>query len=203
MKMHAASLEPLALLAMQAAGADGYALYQLGPENTSRVCLCTGGAPIPDQSHDAHPVIHFPLRVEGRELGLLAFLFPAPGVAEEKRALLERMLRALEGVWSLSESQQRLAGLAARISNLQAELADIKIADRARSFLESPLPNAVELIVEHVEGVLQARRLEALLTELACDLEQQLAERKVVSQAKSLLRSTYGLSEEQAHAGSG
>src|SRR5215468_6409180 len=128
MKMHAASLEPLALLAMPT-GADGYALYQLGPKEISRVCLFAGGAPMP-QNNDAHPVIHLPLHVEGREVGLLAFHFPAPGMAEEKRALLERMLRTLEGVWSLSESQQRLAGLAARISNLQAELADIKIADR-------------------------------------------------------------------------
>lgn len=46
--------------------------------------------------------------------------------------------------------------LATRIGRLQAELADLKIADRARGFLAHPEPNATGIVARHVESVLQA-----------------------------------------------
>jgi hypothetical protein len=195
---YAASLGPLALLAMREVGADGYALYANRPDG-SRACLSTGGSSVPDHGEDGRTVVSFPLHVEQREVGQVAWVFGAPVVPDHIRARLEHMAGTLGNVWAFPETPERLLVLTTRISRLRGELADLKIADRARGFLDHPVPNATELITAHVALVAQALRLETLLEEKVQDLETQLGERKLISEAKTLLRSAHGLSEEEAY----
>jgi len=155
---------------------------------------------MPDGLQDGLSEIRFPLRVDDAETGLMAFVFRAGEVSEGSRRVLERVARAIESIWALSSAPLGVVELATRVAQLQHELADLKIADRARGFLEHPEPNAIGILAHHVEGVLQARRLEALLAQLAGELEEQINERKVIAQAKYVLQKAYGLSEEQAYA---
>ena len=55
---------------------------------------------------------------------------------------LERIAGAIEEVWSLSLLPATYARNAARIGELESELADSKIADRARGMLASGTPPA-------------------------------------------------------------
>jgi hypothetical protein len=195
---YAASLGPLALLAMREAGADGYALYSNRPDG-SPVCLSICGSSVPDRDEDGQTVVSFPLQVEQRDVGQIAWVFASPLVPEHIRTRLEHMARTMGNVWGFSETSERLLVLTAHVSRLRGELADLKIADRARGFLDRPVPNATELMAAHVAMVAQAHRLETLLEEKAHEMEMQLRERRLISEAKSLLRNSQGLSEEQAY----
>jgi len=192
------SLGPLALLAMREAGADGYALYRNGHDGGVE-CFSSGGFLLPEQNPDDQLVVRIPLRVVDIQAGVACFLFQGKAIREDQQAVLERAARTIENVWSLSGTSERVLALAIRISRLQAEVADLKIADRTRGFLERAVPNATEIMAEHVAEVSRAHRLEALLEQKVRELEIQLSERRLVSEANSLLRSSYGLSEEQAY----
>jgi len=98
------------------------------------------------------------------------------------------------------------ARLASRIGSLDAQLAAIKIAERAQGLLENgllansaPDPGAVETIARHVETVLQGRQVGGALEELIRDLEDRLDERKLLVRAKALLQRVHGMTEEQAY----
>ena len=196
---HAKSLAPLALLAMQETGADGYVLYRHSLDGGAPVALCSWGMPVPDRSQNGLTVAAFPLRKESVLVATVAFVFRAPAISEGSRSVLERLARTIESVWSLSGTPDTLVQLARRISQLQAELADLKIADRISGFLKNPEPNATEIIARHVEGVVETRRLQTLLEQSARDLEFQISERKLIAEAKALLQRSYGLSEEEAY----
>ncbi len=196
---HAGSLAPLALLAMRETGADGYVLYAHESDGTL-VRLSSCGLPVPVAPEEGLAVARFLLRVQNREVGSLAFVFRAAGVPERAARPLNRLVRTVESIWSLHAAPDRAIDLVTRIARQQAELADLKIADRAQGFLTHPEPGAGEAMALHVECVLRARRFEALLDQFARELEDQIEERKVISRAKSLLQDTHGLTEEEAHA---
>ncbi len=196
---HAGSLAPLAILAMRETGADGYALYAHETDGPP-VRLSSCGLPVPAAPQEGLCVARFPLRIQNREVGLLAFVFRAPEIPEGAARPLNRLTRTLESIWSLYATPDRAIDLVTRITRQQAELADLKIADRAQGFLTHPEPGAGEAMALHVECVLRARRFEALLDQFARDLEDQIEERKLITRAKSLLQSAHGLTEEEAHA---
>jgi hypothetical protein len=185
---------------MRETGAAGYALYRFTPGEQSPVCLSCCGASIPDGAQEGVSVARFRLHTDDAEVGLVAFVFQAPEVSENAHHVLERLARTIESIWSLSGAPDTVVELATRVGQLQHELADLKIAERARGFLAHAEPNASGILARHVEGVLQARRLEALLTGLARELQEQINERKVIAHAKYVLQKAYGLSEEQAYA---
>ena len=192
------SLAPLALLAMRETGAAGYAIHRF--DGNSAICLSSYGLSIAEGREDGLLVAHFSLRVEGTEVGTLSFVFRSLGIPESACGILERLARTIESVWLLSYTPDTLIQLATRIGRLHAELADLKIADRARGFLAHPEPNATGILARHVESVLQARRFEAQFEQLVGELEGQIHERKLISEAKSLLQRSHGSSEEEAYA---
>ncbi|HLI84412.1 MAG TPA: ANTAR domain-containing protein [Bryobacteraceae bacterium] len=196
----ATSLAPLALLAMRETGAAGYGLYAYESGGAVPVRLYGCGLPIPAGPQEGLAVARFGLHVENRKLGFVAFVFRALAVPEEANRTLERLARTLESVWSLFVTPQTVIELAKRISRRQAELADLKVAERAQGFLHHGEPGASEIMATHVECVLRARRLEAFLEQCARDLEGQIEERKVIAQAKNLLQAAHGVSEEEAYA---
>jgi hypothetical protein len=195
----AGSFGPLALLMMRETGAEGYVLYAYEQRSSFPVRLSAYGLDVPPCEHEGLSVARLPLRLQNREVGWLAFVFRAAAIPEDTRRLLERLARMFESIWSLFYDPERVIDLATRISRRQAELADLKIAERALGFLKHPEPGAAETMALHVESVLRTRRFEAILDQFAGDLDDQLEERKIIAEAKNLLQSTQGITEEEAY----
>jgi hypothetical protein len=84
--------------------------------------------------------------------------------------------------------------LAERVTFLEAELADRKIADRIRGLTRVP-----EIVSEHVNRVLESYDLPDQLVQRAEQLEKQLAGRDLLVQAKEILQTSKGFTEEEAY----
>ena len=194
------SLEPLALVALKEAGADGCAIYQLDPAG-QRELKFRWGSPPPDSSDIGHIIASFPLHVGDEITGVLNFVFRGAVISPRAQSLVERVAGAIEEVWKLSLLAATYARNAARIGELESELADSKIADRARGMLASGTPprDAVDTIVRHVESVLRPGPLGTALEQRNEELEQEIAERELTNRAKAVLQRRYGMSEDQAH----
>jgi hypothetical protein len=195
------SVEPLALLALQQAAADGCAVYQLDAETGVRILHFAAGVPVPESGTGAFTVSSFPLRVDETLAAILVLVFRGRTIAPRASATVEQIARAIQDVWRLSLRSGIYARNAARIGALEAELADAKIADRARGLLSAGTApaNAIDTILGHVESVLRPSDLANTLARFERELAQEIAERQVTSQAKAVLQSRYGISEEQAH----
>jgi ANTAR domain len=199
------SLEPLARIAIHNAGAEGCSIYQVDSQTGQRELKFAWGAPVPDTETldiDSRRLDSFPLHVDEKVDGLLTLVFAHNTPSGARRALLERLARSIEAVWRLRLLPDSYARKAARIGELEAELADAKIADRARGMLASVQPmsgDAIEAITRHVESVVRPGQLESVLAELTSEVERQIADRALASRAKILLQTRYGMSEVQAH----
>jgi ANTAR domain len=195
------SLQALAQIAVQDAGADGYAIHQVDPRTGLRELKLAWGAPVPESDVAGFALDSFPLRVDDAVDGILTVVVRGESIAPATRAVLERIARAIEAVWRLTLVPGAYARMAARIGELEAELADAKIADRARGILANAQPprDAVDAIVRHVESVLRPGQLGMVLTQLTAEMEQQIAERALANRAKAVLQNRYGMSEDQAH----
>lgn len=187
------SLHSLALLAAREAGADGFAIYITASGGQREVKLSWGEL--------GPESISFPLDAGEEESCLLAFTFRSQAIFPRVRPVLERLAGVIKDVWRLSLLPAAYARQAARIGELETALAASKIADRARGMLATgtPLPDAVDTIVRHVESVLRPGPLQTVLGQLMKEIEQEIAERELASRAKAILQSRYGMSEEQAH----
>jgi hypothetical protein len=195
------SLHPLALLASREAGADGYAIHQVDPAAGRRETKFAWGAAIPEAGETGVTVTSFPLHAGDEVTGVLTFVFRGAAVSPHARSVLERIAATIEEVWRLSLLPQTHARDAARIGELEAQLADSKIADRACGLLAAGPPprEAIDTIVRHVESVLRPGQLAAVLGQLAEEIEREIAERDLTNRAKAVLQSRYGMSEDQAH----
>jgi len=201
------SVTSLALFAMYAAGADGYGLFEVDKANGALSLRDSNGLEMPlwldpadrgIKSTEGIAVVLFPLYVDAALAGSLAFVFRGSEIPGEKFSILSRLAAIIEAVRALPHTT---AGLAARIGTLDAELAGIKIAERTRGILAGGIPEqqAVEMLATHVKRVLDGRQFGSVLEQLLPDLEDQVASRRVVIRAKSLLESRHGMSEEQAY----
>jgi hypothetical protein len=195
------SLQPLAQIGLQRTGAEGYAIYQLDPKTDARELKFAGGAPVPQARVDGFTVTSFPLHAGDEVTGVLAFVFRGRTVSTAAQSVLERIAGAIEDVWRLSLVPQTYARNAARIGELEARLADSKIADRADGLLAAGQPpaDAIDTIARHVESVLRPGQLATVLGQLTLEIQQEIAERDLANRAKALLQSRYGMSEDQAH----
>jgi len=195
------SLQPIAQIGLQKAGAAGYAIYQLDPRTDTRELKFAGGAPVPEGPKEGFAVTSFPLRAEGEATGILSFVFRGRAVSPGAQSILERIARAVEEIWRLPLATRTYARNAARIGELEADLADSKIADRACGLLaaDQPPPDAIDTIARHVESVLRPGQLATVLGQLIEDVQREIAERDLANRAKALLQSRYGMSEDQAH----
>jgi hypothetical protein len=195
------SLHPLALLAAREAGADGFAIRQIGPTGGRSEVKFGWGVPVPESDQTGLTVRSFPLRAGDEVTGLLTFVFRGPVISTRAQSLLERVAKTIEEVWSLSALPASYAQSAARIAELETELADSKIADRACGLLaHGALPqDSVDTMLRHVASVLRPSQLRTVLGQLTQEIEQEIAERELANRAKAVLQSRYGMSEDQAH----
>lgn len=195
------SLEPLSKLAFHESGADGYALCQIEPRTERRTVKFASGVPVPSKAGEGITIASFPLRADHATTGVLTFVFHADSIDARAYAVLERIARVIENVWRLAVLADLYAQKAARIAALESELADSKIADRARGLLANGelAHDAIDTMVRHVESVLRPSEVENALDRFEAALADQIAERQLTSRAKEVLQSRYGISEEQAH----
>ena len=134
--------------------------------------------------------------------GELSFVFRESPSPVEALPLLKRLSRAVEAMWRLPYLEDAYAFSAARVAELETELANSKIVDRAKGMLEVSAENSelVAIIERHVENVLRSTaHVGNVLERIKKDLEDELLERSLAAQAKSILRATSDMTEEQAH----
>jgi hypothetical protein len=195
------SLQPLALIGLQEAGADGFTIHQIDPTSGRQELKLGLGAPPPEDGETGRTSASFPLNMGDDVNGVLTFVFHGSVISPRAQSLLERVAGTIENVWRLSLLPAAYARSAARIGELETELADSKIADRARGLLASGAPHAdaVSTMVRHVESVLRPGQLGTVLGQLTEQLEQEITERELANRAKAVLQSRYGMSEDQAH----
>jgi hypothetical protein len=195
------SLRALAQIAIVDTGAAGCAIHQVDPITELRELKFTSGVQAPESDDAGFTVESFPLRVGESVSGILTFVFRRSAVTHAKRAGLERVASAIEGVWRLALLPGIYGLNAARVGELESELADAKIADRACGMLAKGAPprDAIDTIVRHVESVLRPGQLGTVLAQLTQEIEQEIAERELTNRAKAVLQSRYGMSEDQAH----
>jgi ANTAR domain len=167
--------------AARAVGATGYSL------------LCADSAQI-----ERGPRARYTIRGGGNSMATLEFSFLEGPIPQEKLAILRQMTSLIDAVQSLPHETSRRA---ARIARLDAELADIKIGERARGLLADGTPAAerVEAIVRHVKHVLRNRHLGAVFDRFLPEMEERVEERKLVMKAKAVLQEAHGMSEYQAY----
>jgi hypothetical protein len=195
------SLHPLTMLAAREAGAAGFAIHQINPADGRREVKFSWGVAVPEAGETGHTAISFPLHAGDEVTGILTFVFHGAAIAPDAQSLLERIVGPIEEVWRLSLVPATYARNAARIGELETELADSKIADRARGILASATPprDAIDTMVKHVESVLRPGQLRTVLDQLTQEIEQEISERELANQAKAILQRRYGMSEDQAH----
>jgi hypothetical protein len=188
------------MLAAREAGAAGFAIHQIDPAGRREVKL-DWGLPPPEGGETGLTVTSFPLHAGDQATGILTFVFRGAVIPAGAQSRLERIAAVVEGVWRLPLAPASYARDAARIGELESELADSKIADRARGLLanEAPPGDAIDTMVRHVESVLRPGQLRTVLAQLTEEIEQEISERELANQAKAILQSRYGMSEDQAH----
>lgn len=173
----------LARFAAQATGARAYSLCQSkrGGVRGKRSSLA-----------------RYAIRMGDAQVATLEFAFDDNPIPQQKLALLDQMAAAIEAVQALPHST---AIMAARAVSLDVELAELKISERTQGLLAEQIgaEEAVEAIVRHVRQVLDHRQLGVVFDQLLPYLEERVADRKLLVQAKSLLQDRHGLSEEQAY----
>jgi len=201
------SLGALAELAMRQTNAAGYAIYEWDRERGAFIVVSSHGVPGPEIRHlcdlgiVADGVTSFGLWNAEALVGVVVFVFDLIELSAEAHQTLQRTARIIESLLTQFRIQEVQVQLAARIAQLEAGLADEKIADRVAGLLEHAEvgDDSIETIERHVHTVLGARNLDRVLDELLRDLEQRTEERGLLAQAKTLLQQQ-GLSEYQAHA---
>jgi hypothetical protein len=123
------------------------------------------------------------------------------GAEREASRVRDRYGALVAALQRHEQALQSYARQAARIADLEAELIDDKIAARAEGLLQEWRLDreAIAILEAHVEGVLRPNRFGTMLEQASRALEEEIAERKLTTQAKSVLQGAYSMSEEQAH----
>ncbi len=210
------SISALAQLAIRYSGANSYGLYVLD-RSTGALNLRSSAGPCPPTPKDltvnvsltqvqdhrnGRSVRSYPLRASGSVVGMLAFSFPGTPVPEDRLGILDRMARAIETLYCLPCVAKQLFD---RVNGVETEIVTDKIGTRAQGLLEdtskdeAPHQEAIDVIERHVESVLRSSRLWSALERLLHDGEEELAERKLTAQAKTLLQEVHGMSEQEAY----
>lgn len=197
------SLAALGHLAMREAGAAGYGLYRLDLRSGALIRLQACGARVAELglSEELLSGVSLFARVKGLETHVLTFVFRSCAISEDVAGILSQIAGVVESLLGLSLYEERAASLARRAAESEAELICAKIRDRARGLAQNPSPKGVgtETLARFSETLIQHQETSAFLHRLAAEREEALQERRLTSQAKAVLESVYGMSEDQAH----
>ena len=186
--------------------AQGCAVFEIdNADELVRRFWCGVSVPNPEwdgQEWKAIGALTIPLSIDGDFAGLIVYAWPSRfSVSPEKCQLLERTTRIIELLLGLFRAVDEQTRLAARIGELEADLADEKIADRVTGLMDVSDQNgeAIETIERHVGKVLGSRSFGQILDNARRELEDRVAERSLTAQAKAVLQAEHGMSEQQAY----
>jgi hypothetical protein len=195
------SLRHVARLGLRNSNAQGYAIDQLTSDGDAWVRKWVEGLPVPETSHGDLPILCFPLGHEDAETGALSYVLRGQSVSDEARRQLTQIASAAQSIWQLWQAPSLYARSVIRIAELEAELADSKISDRACALVGGGNLdfNPIDAISRSVESIIRPFQLGTVLNQLVRDLEQDLAEYELVRQAKAVLQTRDRMSEEQAY----
>ncbi len=192
-------LTALGQLAMKEAAAAGYELCRLDRESGVLIRLQTCGARVGELEVSA--AVSFTARGAGTETHVLTFVFLSERIAENVLTVLDQMVKVVETVLGLSGLPAEYTQLASHAAALETQLMCAKIRDRARGLIQSPMQGGfgTETLARFSATLLHSTETATMLERLVREREQELQERSLASQAKAVLESVYGMSEEQAH----
>jgi hypothetical protein len=135
-------------------------------------------------------------------VGLLNFGWrSATELMEDRRRAAEEIAASVASVLLRSKQASLTIHLANRLHELQAELADGKITDRAQGILleDSNRFDLGGLMRQHVDRVLEGTNGVDLLAHQVAKLEAEVENRRIINRAKQFLQEKLQLSEEQAY----
>jgi hypothetical protein len=197
------SLETLAEIALRETGAQGYAFFERSTVTGSLILLAGGGAIIPEVTPPARTpaLVEYPLRINEVINASVAFAFATEAEGAQSRPQLDRIAATIQTIWAAAAAAEGYSDLIDRVANLETRLMDSKISDRARGFLTNRTDaDPAAAIARHVNVVLRPTQTRRILEQVLSELEQEIEERQLAAQAKQILQTLYGISEEQAHA---
>lgn len=200
------SYRALAHLALRETSALGWALFHKAPDAPAPRSLRSIGREIPVEAL-AEPapdeVLIFPLSpaVPGTAADAwIAFLFADRNTAAAAIEPLARIAESFSELWATRGRDVFSLALLRRITAIEADLMDSRIADRVNGLLATPAkPDLLETVVSHVTAVTRPEGTAEVLRSSLRELEEELAERRVTGQAKAVLQATQSLTEEEAH----
>jgi hypothetical protein len=196
------SMSALAELGMKATSALGYTLFQRTPE-TRLTSVAGYGQRIEAAELAAgndQTLLALPLRGSGYSDGIAAYRFASMEARSRANRPLLLLGEAMQALWAVRGQESAFVSLARRLSALESQLIDSRIADRAHGVLTDDVaPPALERIAEHVRSVLESASTTRSIEQLLKELEDEIDERRVAAEAKAILQKTHALSEEQAY----
>lgn len=197
------SLKAFAQIIFRETHATGYAIFELTAADPGLALVVGFGAPIPEAAlleKSARAITVFPLHTEGLPDGYAAFSFADHATARSAEESLSTLAAAVEAIWAARHLDSHYLNLLTRLRQLEARLLDSKIVERARGLLAGTHePDVIGAILRHVQTVLRPSATNRTLESIIQELEDEIEERRVTSQAKAILQTTHALSEEQAY----
>lgn len=194
------SLEGLLKLVLAESGAQGYALCEFDDSQKELRLVCSYG--IAFSLDLTAPIVSFSLMNEGGPMGTLDFAFQSDSkITKDSLEMLEHTAQSITDLLRRARfGGSELVRLTSRIAALEAQLADVKISERAHGLAQQKdvMHKAMSLRA-HINSVLNSRPLEQILTDHLVTLECRVKERSVLSDAKNVLQRTLQLSEEDAY----
>lgn len=197
------SLGLVARLSLRDGLAKGYAIDQLLDHGEAWERKAAEGLQVPASDGNGLFVIAYSLGTEETPTGALLFVLDTAASRDEQR-VLEKIAKMCQGIWRIWNIHAIYARHLLRVAELEAELADAKIADRAQAILqmtEVP-PNLippVDILARSVNNILGPYQLQNVLKRVVEDLERDCAEYELVRRAKGFLQERQNLTEAQAY----
>ncbi len=194
------SIEALLSIVLEESGANGYAVYEFDGTNENLFLSCGHEMSSLTAIHDSQ-IVSISLMGTAGPLGLLdvAFLHKE-AITQEILYLLQSCAESVSTLLQHTRLGTELADLTSRIAGLESQLAEVKIAERARGLAQqSEVVRKSEILNAHIASVLNSRQIKQMLTAYVISLEDRMEERRVLSDAKAVLQRTLHLSEEDAY----
>ena len=144
--------------------------------------------------------VSFPLRLGPSPDGILVFSFPTKEKCDNAKVLLNKLAATIRKVWAAASIAQTYQGILECIIALDTELIESKIVGYAlglqAGISDQTLADAVS---RHVDSVLRPSATMRALNQILRDLEEKVEERNLTIQAKAILQSANGMTEEDAY----
>lgn len=205
------SVEELVTLLAELAKAQGSAFYEAQHGKQTLALRAKAGTQPPDLNELRYEDLEhlklrkhwaaLPVYADGLILAILIMVFRDEPERLAAKPTLKRIAPLYESLVRFISDQDRQRKIAAKITELETEIAAEKILERAKGLLRDhpQLTEAtIDLLDRHAAKVLASRQFGEVLQTRLRELENLAAERDITARAKAVLQDQ-GLSEEKAY----